>query len=108
MGNKFARSDLRRLSPGQTRSERGIVYERLDGDGRWWVNIMVNGRRYHHVVGLESQGFTKTQAQDVIDGIRAQKHSRKHGVQASRRSAVTIASATQEYLKSSKKPVAAT
>ncbi len=93
------RSDLRKLKPGQTLSARGIVYERLVGDGRWWINIMVNGRRFHHVVGLESEGYTKTQAQEVIDSLRAQKHTRKHGVAPAKRSAITLANAAPEYLK---------
>ena len=74
------------------------MYERLDGDGRWLVNIQVNGRRLHQVVGLESEGFTKTQAQDLIDSVRAQKHTRRHGVASSKRSAVSVTIAAKEYL----------
>lgn len=59
---------------------------------------MVNRRRFHQVVGLESEGFTKTQCEDLIASLRAQKHTRKHGVPSSKASAVTFADAARGYL----------
>ena len=95
----FSRSDLRKLSPGQTRSERGVVYERLDGDGRWSINVMINGARHHRVIGLESEGYTRTQADDVIAGLRAKKREQAHGVIApTHRVRWSIASAVADYL----------
>jgi integrase len=59
---------------------------------------MVNRRRFHQVVGLESEGFTKTQAEDLIASLRAQKHTRKHGIPSSKASAATFADAAKSYL----------
>jgi len=95
----FSRSELRRLKPGQTRSERGVVYERLDGDGRWSINVMVNRVRHHQVVGLESEGYTRTQAEDVIAALKAKKRETNHGVVApAHRVRLSIAKAVDDYL----------
>ena len=37
-----------------------------DGDGVFTVNIMVDGQRIHRVVGRESDGTTRTQAEEFI------------------------------------------
>ncbi|PZU29875.1 MAG: hypothetical protein DI584_01425 [Stenotrophomonas sp.] len=60
---------------------------------------MVNRRRYHQVVGLESEGYTRTQAEDVIATLKASKRTAAHGVQGSRQTAaLTVAQAADDYL----------
>lgn len=97
---KLTRSSLRGLQPGQSISEHGITYTRLaGGDGRWTVNVMVNRRRHHQVVGLESEGYTRTQAEDLVATLKAAKRTDAHGVTGSRRPAsMTIRQAADEYL----------
>ena len=69
---KLTRSAQRALKPGQSISEHGITYTRTaNGDGRWSVNVMVARRRHHQVVGLESEGYTRTQAEDVVAALKA-------------------------------------
>ncbi|HYG05318.1 MAG TPA: site-specific integrase [Stenotrophomonas sp.] len=95
--SKLTRSGLRGLQPGQSVSERGITYTRTaDGDGRWSVNVMVSRRRHHQVVGMESQGFTRTQAEEVVARLKAGKHEKAHGVRKAR--AVTFREAGKLYL----------
>lgn len=96
--SKLSRGNVRKLKPGQTASEHGVVYERLDGDGRWWVNIQVDRVRHHIVVGLESQGFTKTQAEDLIATLRAKKHERRHGIASTRKETLNYTDAFKLYL----------
>ncbi len=96
--SKLARSDLRKLAPGQSVSERGITYTRLDGDGRWSVNVMVARVRHHVVVGLESQGYTRTQAEELIATLRAKKAERRHGIATRKASPVTFKVAAALYL----------
>ena len=80
---KLTRSAQRALKVGQSISEHGITYTRTaNGDGRWSVNVMVARRRHHQVVGLESEGYTRTQAEDVVASLKAAKRSASHGVQA--------------------------
>lgn len=97
---KITRPAMRGLKPGQTISEHGIAYTRLaNGDGRWSINVMVNRRRHHQVVGLESEGYTRTQAEDVIATLKAGKRTATHGVQGSRQAAaLTLSQAADEYL----------
>jgi hypothetical protein len=51
--------------------EHGITFERLTtGDGVFTVNIMVDGQRIHRVIGRESDGTTRTQAEEFIEKAR--------------------------------------
>ncbi|MEA9796211.1 tyrosine-type recombinase/integrase [Xanthomonas campestris pv. raphani] len=97
---KLTRSGMRGLKAGQSLSEHGITYTRTSsGDGRWSVNVMVNRRRHHQVVGLESEGYTRTQAEDVVASLRAAKRSAAHGVAGSRQGRPqSIAQAADDYL----------
>jgi len=53
----------RNLKLGEKLDEHGITFERLmNGDGRYKINIMVDGQRIHRVVGKESEGVTRLQA----------------------------------------------
>lgn len=95
----LTRDKLRKLAPGQRVSEGGVEYERLDGDGRWLINVQVNRQRIHRVVGLESQGYTRTQAEELIQQLKATKHERAHGVVAPKnRKTFSIATAVPDYL----------
>ncbi|WP_369942791.1 tyrosine-type recombinase/integrase [Xanthomonas medicagonis] len=97
---KLTRAGMRGLQPGQSLSEHGITYTRTSaGDGRWSVNVMVNRRRHHQVVGLESEGYTRTQAEDVVSALKAAKRSAAHGVAGSRQARVlSISQAADDYL----------
>jgi integrase len=93
------RSSLRKLKPGESRSAKGVVYTRLPSDGRWSINVMVNRVRHHIVVGLESEGFTRTQAEDVIAGLKAKKREQQHGVAAPKhRVRHSVSQAAKSYL----------
>jgi integrase len=76
MALKFTRLDrltIRKLQPGQTLAEHGITFERLaNGDGRYTVNVMVDGVRIHRVIGKESDGVTRQQAEDFIEQARTE------------------------------------
>jgi integrase len=69
--DKLTRPLMRKLQAGSKISEHGIVYEKLpDGDGRFTVNIMVDGQRVHRVIGKESEGVTRQNAEDFIEKAR--------------------------------------
>jgi integrase len=94
---RLTRSALRSLSAGASISEHGITFTRLaNGDGRWSVNEMVNRVRHHQVVGTEREGFTRTQAEDLIAQLKAKKRERAHGVRKTR--AVSVREAARLYL----------
>jgi hypothetical protein len=61
---KLTRLEIRKLAPGHSITEHGLTFERLpNGDGRHTVNIMVDGVRVHRVIGKESDGVTRQQAE---------------------------------------------
>ena len=75
---KLTRSNMRKLPINEALNEHGIVFERLDnGDGRFTINIMVDGQRIHRVVGKESEGVTRKQAEELIAKLRTDaRHGR--------------------------------
>src|SRR5436190_1237760 len=90
------RATIRKLAPGQSITERGVTYTRLVGDGRWSINVMVKRRRIHQVIGLESEGFTLTQARERIAQLRAA--SKPHGMRPNSAKVMTLAEAASRYL----------
>lgn len=95
--SKLTRPRLRALEAGESISEHGITFTRLaSGDGRWSVNVMVNRVRHHQVVGTESEGFTRTQAEELIARLKAGKRERAHGIRKAR--AVSVREAGRLYL----------
>jgi integrase len=76
--SKLTRPAMRKLGIGAKLMEHGIVFERLaNGDGLLTVNIMVDGQRIHRVIGRESEGTTRTQAEEFIGKVREDaKHDR--------------------------------
>lgn len=69
--SKLTRPAMRKLTPGEKIMEHGITFERLaNGDGVFTVGIMVDGERIHRVIGRESDGTTRTQAEEFIEKVR--------------------------------------
>ena len=75
---KLTRANIRKLGPGKSIQEAGIQFTRLEnGDGKYLVNIMVDGVRVHRTIGKESEGTTRKQAEDYIEQARTDaKHDR--------------------------------
>jgi hypothetical protein len=70
---KLRRPSIRRLVPGSKITEHGITFERLsNGDGVFSVNVMADGHRIHRVLGRESEGVTRTQAEEFIEKVRSE------------------------------------
>src|SRR5262249_50731597 len=71
MFQRLTRPMIRRLAPGDIITEHGITFERLaNGDGVYSIAIMVDGQRIHRVIGRESDGTTRTQAEEFIEKVR--------------------------------------
>ena len=67
------RLSVRRLKLGEKITEHGITAERLaDGDLRYSVNVMVDGKRIHRVIGKESDRVTRTQCEEFIERSRSE------------------------------------
>jgi integrase len=103
MGVRFFRLDrvsIPQLKPGQSITERGITAERLgDGDVRYSVNIMVDGVRIHRVIGRESDGVTRSQAEEFIEQARTNARAGRLSLPKHRKLPLTFTAAADLYLK---------
>lgn len=116
MALRFARLDraaIRRLAGGEWKAtekgkrywvgaklvEHGIIAERMaDGDLRYSVNVMVDGQRVHRVLGRESDGVTRTQAEEFIEKARTDARSDRLSLPKGRKLALTFAEAAGDCL----------
>ena len=97
---KLTRPDIRRLKQGERITEQGITAERLtDGDVRYSVNIMVDGDRIHRVIGRESEGVTRTQAENFIEAKRTEAREDRLSLPTGRKTHLTFAQAADAYVK---------
>ena len=103
MALRFSRLDrkaVRQLKPGEKITEHGITAERLkDGDTRYSVNIMVDGERIHRVVGRESDGVTRTQAENFIAAARSNAGEDRLNLPKGRKLRLSFTAAADLYLK---------
>lgn len=96
---RLSRPAMRQLGPGQKITEHGITFERgLDGDGVFSVNVMVDGQRIHRVVGRESDGTTRTQAEEFIAQARSDAKANRLALPKGRKVALSLEDAANKYL----------
>ena len=99
MFQRLTRPMMRRLAPGGSITEHGITFERLtNGDGVFTVNIMVDGQRIHRVIGRESDGTTRTQAEEFIEKVRRDAREGRLHLPKGRKIALGFREAARHYL----------
>ena len=98
--SKLTRPAIRKLKPGDTMNEHGITFERLaNSDGVFTVNVMVDGQRIHRVIGRESDGTTRTQAEEFIEKVRRDARDDRLSLPKGRKVALSFKEAGGKYLK---------
>ena len=96
---KLSPTSTRKMLAGDKVTENGISFERLQGgDGRWSVNIMVDGSRIHRVIGLESEGVTLTQVEKFIEDTRTKAREGRLNLPKGRKLTLTFNQAADDYL----------
>ena len=96
---KLDRRELRKLKPGAKVMEHGIEFQRLEsGDGLYSVNIMVDGMRIHRVVGRESEGTTRSQAEEFIEKARTDARHDRLTLPRGRKVALSFKDAADKYV----------
>jgi len=96
---KLTRPNIRKLVPEQKISEHGITFERLqNGDGRYTVNVMVDGQRVHRVIGRESEGVTRKQAEDYIEKVKTDSRAGRLNLPKGRKVVLGFREAGGKYL----------
>src|SRR5262245_30702906 len=99
MFQRLTRQRMRQLAPGEAITEHGITFERLPtGDGVFTVNIMVDGQRIHRVIGRESDGTTRTQAEEFIEKVRRDAREGRLNLPKGRKIALGFREAATQYL----------
>src|SRR5208282_1787433 len=97
--SKITRTRTRALQPGERLSEQGITFERLgNGDGLFSVNVMVDGQRIHRNLGRESNGVTRTTAEEFISKVRHEAREGRSNLPKRRKVPLTLAGAAPLYL----------
>jgi integrase len=95
---KLRRPSIRRLVPGSKITEHGITFERLsNGDGVFSVNVMADGHRIHRVLGRESEGVTRTQAEEFIEKVRSEAREGRLSLPPGRKTQLSFAEAAKKY-----------
>ena len=96
---KLTRPAMRKLSAGDKLNEHGITFVRqANSDGVFSVNVMVDGQRIHRVIGRESDGTTRTQAEEFIDKARQEAKAGRLNLPKGRKLALTFSEAASQYL----------
>jgi integrase len=97
---KLNKAAIKKLEAGETITEHGIKFERLpNGDGRYSVNIMVDVQRIHRVVGKESEGVTRTQAEDYVEQVKTDARVGRLNLPKGRKVTLGFKDAALAYLK---------
>ncbi|SFK65114.1 Site-specific recombinase XerD [Nitrosomonas aestuarii] len=97
--NDLTRALIRKLPTGKRITEHGITFERQkNGEGVYSINIMVDGRRIHRVIGRESDGTTRTQAEEFIEKIRQDAKHNRLSLPKGRKVALSFRFAVEKYL----------
>ena len=97
--NKLTRPAMRALPQGKRITEHGITFERLaSGDGRFTVNIMVDRRRIHRTIGSESEGVTRTTAEEFIAKARQDAREGRLNLPKRRKVSLTLSAAVPLYI----------
>lgn len=97
--SKLTRPAIRSLKIGAKITEHSIIVQRLrDGDVHYSVNIMVDGQRIHRVIGRQSDGTTRTQAEEFIAMVRSDAKAGRLNLPKGRKVALTFRAAGELYL----------
>ena len=96
---KLTRLNMRALAPGKRIVEHGVIYEKLKtGDGRFEICIQVDGKRMHRVVGNESEGITRTHAENTVEKLKNESRLGRLSLPKGRKLPMSFKSAAVQYL----------
>jgi integrase len=96
--SRLTRPEIRKLAPRASINEHGITAEKLrNGDVRYTVNVMVDGERIHRVVGLESEGVSRGDAERLIEGVRTKAREGRLNLPKGRKLAPLFSEVAAQY-----------
>lgn len=93
-------SSIKALQPGRSLHEHGIVVSRTpSGDLRYSIAIMVDGQRIHRVIGKQSEGVTRYQAEQAIETFRTKAREGRLDLPTGRKNHPTFDELAPAYIK---------
>ncbi len=96
---KINRQNCRQLQQGDKLIENGIHYEKLqNGDGRFKINVMVDGQRIHRTVGLESEGITREKAETMIEQFKTDARNNRLKLPKGRKLSISFEAVAHRYI----------
>jgi integrase len=97
---RLTRPAIRSLAIGERIAEHGIIADRLkSGDVRYTVDMVCDGQRIHRVVGRESDGVTRTQAELFIEQTRTEARGGRLNLPMGRKVALLFGPAADDYIR---------
>jgi hypothetical protein len=69
-----------------------------DGDLRYSVNVMVDRKRIHRVIGKESDGITRTQCEEFIERSKSEARVERLSLPKGRKLALSFGAAAENYI----------
>lgn len=98
--SKLDRAKIRKLKAGELISEHGIQFKRLkNGDGRFSINVMVDGKRIHRVIGKESEGVTRNQAEKIIEQLKTEARHGRLKLPEGKKASLKMEEAASQYVR---------
>lgn len=96
---QITRTAIKDLKIGERINEHGISAERTkNSDVRYSINVMVDGQRIHRVIGRESEGVTREQAERAIETFRTKAREERLDLPSARKTHKLFKEAATEYL----------
>jgi len=96
---KLTRPTIKVLGPGKSLSEHGITAKRMaNGDIAYSVNVMVDNQRIHRVIGRESEGVTRHQAEEALEALRTQAREERLNLPKGRKSHPSFREQALKYM----------
>jgi integrase len=96
---KLGRAAIKSLPAEGSIAEHGVIaFKQTNGDIRYSINIMVDGQRIHRVVGRESEGVTREQAERLIEKLRTAAREGRLSLPSGRKLHRSLKDAASEYL----------
>ena len=87
------------VGPSQRIQEHGIIFTRLENrDGKYSVCVTVDGQRIHRVIGYESDGTTRTQAEEFLSKTKTEAKEQRLNLPKGRKLPVSFSEAVKKYL----------
>lgn len=96
---RLTRAALRALPVGSRLSEHGIIYEKLPGgDGKFSIQLRIDGQKVHRAIGRESEGATRGDAESVIERLKTESRESRLKLPKGRKLELNFKEAASKYL----------